>query len=210
MASLNVKMDLIRLDMAVKDIHHLWSEVPSDYTYPKSLLAQSRAFVRSDVRKALSFADKARKSFQKESILATQYNSVSDKIENAGENARIHRNRYLRFLSEGDYKSAEECLEKLMKSVGKSEEIGTHVSVELRSSDENGCTLSFFNSGEYTVMVSRLVVTKGSEKVKTVPGTTFSIQPKSSRDVSVKATPGVSVNAEYTEHGENHSIQKDL
>ncbi len=210
MTSLNVKLDLIRLDMAVKDIHHLWSEVPSDYTYPKSLLAQSRAYVRSDVKKALGYADKARKAFQKEAILATMYNGIADQIEHAGENARVQRNHYLRYISEGDYKAAEDCLEKVSDAVGKSEGIGTHVSVRLESSDDDGCVLSFDNAGEYTVMVNRLVVTKGSDKVKTNPGFTFSIQPKSSRKVTVQAIPEITVTAEYTERGENRSIQKEL
>ncbi len=210
MTSINVKLDLIRLDMAVKDIHHLWSEVPSDYTYPKSLLAQSRAYVRSDMKKALYYADKARKSFQKESVLATRYNGIADQVEHAGENARVQRNHYLRYVSEGDYKSAEECLEKVVNAVGRSEGIGTHVTVELESSDDSGCIISFVNTGEYTVMVSRFVVTKGSERIKTVPGTTFSIQPKSSRKVTVQAVPGITVSAEYTERGENRSIQKEL
>ncbi len=210
MTSLNVKLDLIRLDMAVKDIHHLWSEVPSDYTYPKSLLAQSRAYVRSDVKKALYYADKARKSFQKESILATRYNGIADQVEHAGENARTQKNHYLKFVSEGDYKAAEECLEKVVNAVRKSEGIGTHISVELESSDDKGCILSFTNIGEYTVMVGRLVVTKGSEKIKTTPGNTFSIQPKSSRKITVQATSPITVSAEYTERGENRSIHKEL
>ena len=211
MTSLNVKMDLIRLDMAVKDIHRIWSEVPSDYTYPKSLLAQSRALVRSDVKKALNYADKARKLFQKESVLATRYNSIADKVENSGENARVQRNHYLKYVSDGDYKNAEETLDKVISMVGKSEGIGTHVTLELISSDENGCVLSFNNTGEYTVMVTTLNVTKGSERVKTNPKATFSVQPKSVRKVTVSSSPpGITVSAEYTEHGENRSIHIEL
>ena len=210
MTSLNVKMNLIKLDMVVKDIHHLWSEVPSGYVYPKSILAQSRAYVRSDVKKALFYADKARKAFQSESILATRYNAISDEIDGAGENARVQRNQYLRFTAEGEYGLAGNCMERMTELVRKSERIGTHISVELRSSDTDGCIVTFTNSGEYTVMVSRLTVTKGSEKVRTIPGTTFSIQPKSAREVSVQAVPNIVVTAEYTEHGENHTVSREL
>ena len=210
MTSLNIKMNLIRLDMAVKDIHHLWSQVPSDYTYPKSILAQSRACVRSDVKKALGYADKARKLFQKESVLATRYNAISDKVEHAGENARVLRNHYLRYISDGDYKNAEETLDKVTEMVGRSEGIGTHVSVELVSSDDNGCVISFNNTGEYTVMVTSLNVTSGSERVRTDPKATFSVQPKSVRKVTVQSPPGITVSAEYTERGENRSIHIEL
>lgn len=210
MTSLNIKMDLIRLDMAVKDIHRIWSEVPSDYTFPKSLLAQSRAYVRSDVKKALHYADRARKLFQQESILATRYNSISDRVENSGEDARVQRNHYLKYLSDGDYKNAEECLDKVVSRVGKSEGIGTHVTVELSSSDDNGCVLSFTNTGEYTVMVTSLSVTKGSERINTSPKATFSIQPKSARKVTVSAQPEIEVSMEYTEHNESRSIHITL
>ena len=210
MTSLNIKMNLIRLDMAVKDIHHLWSEVPSDYTYPKSILAQSRAYVRSDVKKALGYADKARKLFQKESVLATRYNTISDKVEHAGENARVLRNHYLKYISDGDYKSAEDALDKVVALVGKSEGIGTHITVELISSDDNGCVIAFNNIGEYTVMVTSLNVTKGSERIKTEPRGTFSVQPKSIRKITVPSTPNIVVSAEYTERGENRSIHVEL
>ena len=210
MTSLNVKMNLIKLDMSVKDIHRIWSEVPSGYVYPKSILAQSRAYVRSDVKKALNYSDKARKLFQKESILATRYNSIADRIEHSGENARIQKDYYLRYVSDGNYKEAEETLDKLVTLVGKSKDIGTHVSLELTSSDENGCIISFNNSSEYTIMVTSLNVTKGSERVETKPKGTFSIQPKSTRKIEVMAAPTITVSADYTEHGENHSIHSEL
>lgn len=210
MTSLNIKMNLIKLDMSVKDIRRIWLEVPSGYVYPKSILAQSRAYVRSDVKKALNYSDKARKVFQKESILATRYNSIAGRIEHSGESARIQRDCYLRQISDGDYKEAEETLNKLVTIVGKSKDIGTHMSLELTSSDEDGCILSFINSSEYTIMVTSLNVTKGSERVETNPKRTFSVQPKSIRKVEVMATPTITVSADYTEHGENHSIHSEL
>ncbi len=210
MTSLNVKMDLIRLDMAVKDIHRLWSGSPSDYTHPKSYLAQSRAYVRSDVKKALYYADKARKAFQKESVLASRYNAVADMVEYSGEDARVQRNHYLKYVSEGDYRSAEEALEKVVRAVGRSEGIGTHVSVEVLSSDDSGCVVSIRNVSDYTLMVTGLSVTHGSEAVRTDPKATFSVQPKSTRKIAVSAPLPVSVHIEYTEHGENRSLQTEL
>lgn len=210
MTSLNVKMDLIKLDMVVKDIHHIWSQVPSRYAHPKTMLAQSRAYVRSDVKKALNYANSARKLFQAESILATRFNSVSEDIDRAGEPSKTLRNHYLAQIVSGDYEGAEETLDKLISSVEKSEGFGTHLSVEMTSSDDNGCTLSFVNSGDYTILITSLSVSKGPEIAKTDPKPTFSVQPKGTRTVSVPLAAPFTVAADYSECGESHSIRTNM
>lgn len=210
MTSINVKLNLIRLDMVIKDIHRIWSEVPSSYLYPKSLLAQSRAYVRSDVKKSLSLAGKARKLFQRESILATRYNLVADTIEISGDVARSERNNYLKCIIDGDYVGADASLNRISEQVSRSRGIGAHVSARLTSSDDGGCVFVLDNNGPYTIMVTSLIVTKGSDRVKTVPQATFSIQPNSVREILVPASPEIMVSAEYVEHGETKTIQVSL
>ena len=210
MSSISVKMDLIKLDMVIKDIHHIWSEIPSQYIYPKSILAESRSVFRSNVKKALTIAEKARKQFQKESVIATKYNLISEQIPSSGETAKRLNSEYKVSIAEGDYQKSEEILESLIPQVSKSADKGSFLSVELSSSDDAGCVLICRNDSDYMISVASLCVTKGSEKLQTDPKNTFTVQGKSSRMVKVSAPAPVHVSLIYSERGENKSIDLEV
>ena len=210
MTSINVKMDLIKMDMVVKDIGRLWSEIPSKYTYPKGLLAESRAVFRTDVKKALRIAIKARKVFQEESVLATKYNSISEKIPACGDHARFRNTEYLSALVKGDYVTAQAIFDELVGIAERSCQNVTNLTAELVSSDENGCIIQFSNSGDSPISVMSMSVTSGSEKLKTEPRNTFSVQANSVRKLTVSGTPPFHIALQYTERGENRSFESEM
>ncbi len=210
MTSINVKMDLIKMDMVVKDIRRMWSEIPSKYTYPKGLLAESRAVFRTDVKKALRIAIRARKAFQEESVLATMYNSVSEKIPACGDHARFRNTEYLGALVMGDYVAAKEILDELVSISERSCRNVTNLSAGFVSSDENGCVIQFSNSGDSPISVMSMSVTSGSEKLKTEPRNTFSIQANSVRKVTVSGVPPIHIALQYTERGEYRSFDSEM
>lgn len=210
MTDVNVKMDLIKLDMVVKDIYHLWSEVPSSYVFPKAVLAESRSVLRSNVGKSLKLAQKSHKLFQTESAVATRYNLIADDIPKAGEVARHQNALYQQYIAEGKYDQASESVERLISIVSKSDCIDPHISVELISSDGNGCMLLFTNSGDGSISVMNMTVTSGSEKVKTDPRNTFTIPAKASRKVTVSSPSPVHVSLQYIDHGETKSFDMEM
>ena len=210
MSGISVKMDLIKLDMVVKDIHHIWSEIPSRYIIPKSTLAEARSVFRSNVKKALAVAEKARRQFQKESVIATRYNLIAEQVPEAGETAKRLNNDYNVSISAGEYDKAEGILDSLIPLVSKSLDKESMISMELLSSDDEGCILMVRNGGDYPVSVSAFSVTKGSEKVRTEPRNTFTVQGKSSRKITVSASAPVHVSMQYTERGENRSIDQEV
>lgn len=210
MSEINVKMDLIKLDVVIKDIHHMWSEVPSEYIFPKSILAESRAALRTNVKKSLALAQKAHKLFQQESTLATRYNLVSEKIPKAGETARHQNSVYLKSLAEGEYDRAEIALETIIKTVSGSDCVDPHIAAELVSTDDSGCVILFTNQGENSISVMGMNVTHGSEKVKTEPRNTFTISGKGSRKVIVSAPSPIHVTLQYMDKSETKSFDVEL
>ncbi len=210
MSGITVKMDLIKLDMVVKDIHHTWSEVPSQYTVPKAALAEARAIFRSNVKKSLSLAEKSRKMFQRESALATRYNPIAEKCTGGTDPVKRRNTEYLQHIAKGEYAKAEEdlkFLEGVSTTMGPAFE---SLSVRLNSVDGNGCSVTFSNSNEYQLSVTSMSMSKGSQKLKTNPRNTFTISPKSSRDVLVEAVPPIHISVRYTVRGKEESLDEEL
>ncbi len=210
MTSISVKTDLIKLDMVVKDIHHLWSEIPSPYTHPKAILAESRAVLRSDVKKSLKLAEKARKLFQRESVVATRYNQISLGIQESGESAKRHNIQYMQLLSQGDYQGAEKILDTLVREVSTTGVESGLLTARIVSSGDSVCTVSFANGGDYSLSVTEMSATAASGKVSTEPRNTFTIGPRSSRDVVVHSSPPIHVTARYITHGRSDSLDEEL
>lgn len=209
MTTINVKMDLIRMDMVVKDILRIYEGVPSPYLFPKAELAKSRALVRTDVKKALKIARKALTIFQEESVIATRYNAIKDSILLSGETLRIQNNDYLKLVSQGDYDEAGKVLDDLSSKI-KGAYLEYKVTVSLSSSDEAGSVLCVSNQADFHSIVSDFTVTKDSDSVKTDPGHTFTVPPKSERMVKVSALPPFHISARYQIGGEEKSISEDL
>ena len=209
MTKINVKMDLIRMDMVVKDILRIYEEVPSSYLYPKSELANARALIRSDVKKSLKVAQRARKVFQEESVLASRYNSVRDSIAASGESMRTLNNEYLKQVSLGKYDDASKTLDEICSKM-KGSAFDLKVSIILSSFDDGGSMVLIKNPAEFQISITEFAVTKGSEVIRTQPSNTFTVSPKSERNVKVSAVPPFRVAARYTLGGEEHSVTEEL
>lgn len=114
MVKLSFKVQLIDLDIKLKEILQLYQSAPSEYAQGKLILDEVRALVAvSDIRKASRKADKALASFRAENTIASEYNRVSGSLGFKNATTEAIKNEYLRALAAGEYDAAKEAVAKL-------------------------------------------------------------------------------------------------
>ena len=114
MVKLSLKVQLIDLDLKLKEILRLYQSVPSEYAQGKLILDEVRSLVvDSEIKKACRKADKALASFKKEQIVASEFNRIWGSLGYRNAAIESLRNDYLRAMAIGDYDAAKEIVDKL-------------------------------------------------------------------------------------------------
>jgi len=181
------KTHLIKMDIIVQDIYRIWKETPSDYIYGKSILSKSRGLTRSNLKKACSLADKARKYFREEADLAVRFNMIEGKMDRRNGNVVATISEYHRCLSVGEMKEAESCLDKLMRMTSSVER--SKVLLEKISGSDGSTVLSIRNDKASMVTVESVSAYSNGEKVKVEPSPPFPVYSNSSKDITIRSGP---------------------
>ncbi len=201
----NTKFDIIKADGIVDDIYRIWKETPSPYTYPKSVLAEARGYTRSDLKQTIKLLEKARESFVAESVLAVRYNQYADKIEKSGGNSRSYNSEYIRTLASGDFKHAEEHLERLISSL--IPPTSENFTLTVASAGAGSTVVRFNNRSSFMVSVEAVTAAYGGGPVEFKPKAPFPVYPNSSADITVSApTDGLDVSLVFRDSHGNKTI----
>ena len=165
MTSENVKLkiSLIKLGILTDDIVRLWEATPSEYISGKMVLAESRSIIRTDIKKALRLAKKAKTEFSKEAIIAVKYNQIKDKIAEGDSNLRNMNVEYKRYLANGDYDNASSCLSKMIDYEPRTKK--DDYILEIASSGGNSTTVSVKNNTSHIVSVESISASSNGNKV---------------------------------------------
>lgn len=106
-----VKTNYIKLDLMVRDIANIHSNVESPYVVPKRYLAEARNDIYVSLKKAVRSMKKAKGLFIEESSIAYEYNRYKEIIEETKDEKLLNMNsRYLKAIHEGDYKTAKQIV----------------------------------------------------------------------------------------------------
>lgn len=203
------RVRLIKLDMATEDIHRLWADVPSSYEVPKRMLSEARSVLRSDQKKALKIVQKARKAFQREATVATEYNRVRERLR-FSEDPSVKKNeeKYKAAILKGDYKSALKAARKLASATS---DLDHPLTMAIRAG-EGDPVVTVTSTCDRTLVVLLIEGRAGDERIQMEPSA-FTLQPFSSVSVQCSGTggaSGITVRADYRDGGVERSISSDL
>lgn len=200
-----IRIRLMKIDVLTEDIHRIVSEVPSSYEIPKKYLSEARSCIRVDPSKALKLIKKAHKGIREESVVATGYNRIRERVRFSDDKAiSKYESKYLEFIAKGNYKAAQKLVKKMTDSTTG---LGHPVSVSFVSKDDDGASLRVSNSSERTIVVILVRGGSGTESLVFEPAS-FSIAPFSDRLVKCTGELSTTVNlvVEYRDGDMERSV----
>lgn len=200
-----IRIRLMKIDILTEDIHRIVSEVPSSYEIPKKYLSEARSCIRVDSNKALKLIKKAHKEIREESVVATGYNRIKERLRFSDDKTiSKHESKYHEFIAKGDYKAAQKLVKKMTDStIG----LGHPISISFAAKDDSGVSVRISNSSERTIVVILIRGGSGTESLVFDPAS-FSIAPFSDRLVKCTGELSTAVNlvVEYRDGDVERSV----
>ena len=180
---MKLKFSLMKLDILMDDIVRIYETTPSEYVSGKKILAEARCLVRTNIKKSLRLAKKAKSEFDKEAVLAVRYNRMKDKIDETDGNLSTMNADYKRCLTNGDFAMATEFLEKMIAYVPRYSK--DDYQLEIASTGDSSTTLSIKNNTNHMVSVESITVSSNGNPVETDCKTPFALRSNATIEFSV-------------------------
>lgn len=198
--SFSKRSTIIKMDVITEDIKRLCEGAPSGYDVAKKYLVEARAILMTNQKRALKLIRKAHSEIKQESVVATEYNAVRERIRFSKDpKIEAAETGYRNCISKGDYKGARKHVQKL---IDRTRELGHPVKVVPYSKNENSFRLQ--NTSDRTVVV---LLIRGTGNVHMNPAS-FAIEPFADMVVSCTGIEGCSadITVEYQDSGIDRSF----
>lgn len=199
------KLTIIKMDVAMTDIHRIWKSVDSEYVYGKRKLSDARSLLYKDTIKAYKLIRKARDDIIEESKAAQEYNRYRDIVSQI-DDKEVHEldEKYLDSLRNGNFKKARETAVrisqcKIIKDSGHS------IEVKLESSSKGHLIFDVTNTSNSDLIVKRFAVFVSGQQLSSDTVYPFTIHHNAKIKISftcdVTDESEASVLFEYSESG---------
>lgn len=198
--SFSKRSTIIKMDVVTEDIKRLCEGAPSGYEVAKKYLVEARAILMTNQKKALKLIKKAHSEIKQESVVATEYNAVRERIRFADDRKlEAAEAEYMRCISKGDYKGARKQVHKLVEGT---RELGHPIKVAAYSKAEN--SIRFENTSNRSVVI---LLVRGVDGVHVNPAS-FALEPFGDKVVSCTGVDGCStdITVEYQDSGVDRSF----
>ena len=165
---------VIDIDIETRDIHRIWSQVQSDYIIGRRILSEARSLLYKDQKKTLKLLKRAHREFIRESSVATEYNSIRERIRflDGSSTSKLDK-KYHEELASGNYDAARKIVRKLSERT-----IGLEHPLSIARSDTKDGSISLrFNNKSDRMIVVILIRGTNNGKAVVFDHPSFSLQP---------------------------------